>query len=165
MFDSKCRRPLRSRLVTVAIFLGLGFGALAAPLQAREIVSYALVNDDATLTVRNKRIHLYGIHIPPTGRFCQRNIEPVRCASRAALALDFRIQGFVRCRTVVKHRDRSLTAQCTNRDIDLSEYLLSRGWALALPNAPFGYHALERIAEKRSVGVWGIHADVITRGR
>jgi hypothetical protein len=30
---------------------------------------------------------------------------------------------------------------------------------LALPYAPFEYHALEKIASKRELGVWGYPAD------
>ena len=33
--------------------------------------------------------------------------------------------------------------------------------ALALPDAPFEYHALEKIARHRGLGVWGMPADRI----
>ncbi len=38
---------------------------------AREVNSYALIADDATLTISNKRIRLYGVHIPATQESCQ----------------------------------------------------------------------------------------------
>ena len=46
---------------------------------------------------------------------------------------------------------------------DLAAYLLERGWAVALPNAPFEYHALERIARHNARGVWGFTVDSIIR--
>ena len=33
---------------------------------------------------------------------------------------------------------------------------------LAAPYAPFEYHALQRIAESRGMGVWGFDVDVVT---
>lgn len=129
---------------------------------AREIVSYAFVQDDATLKVRGKIIHLFGIHVPQTERTCRTFMRPVECSTRAALALDFKIGArFVRCETVRKNADGSLTALCRADGEDLSAYLLSQGWAVALPDAPIKYHTLEKIARRRSLGVWGFHGDVI----
>jgi endonuclease YncB( thermonuclease family) len=42
---------------------------------------------------------------------------------------------------------------------DLSAYLLERGWAAALPDAPAEYQVLERIAQYRRMGIWGIAID------
>lgn len=134
---------------------------------ARELHSYALVQDDASLLIRGKIVRLYGVHIPPTGRKCRANIRPVRCASRAALALDFKVQGFVRCFVQSENDDRSLNAVCYvdrssfDQGVDLAEYLIERGWALALPGAPFEYHALEKIARHNGRGVWGFNVDDI----
>lgn len=136
------------------------FGGVAAPLAA-EISSYAIVQHDGTLRVDGRTIRLYGIHIPPTGDTCRTNERPVRCSSRAALALEFKIQGFVHCSPQGRFDDGSITAICLADDVDLSAYLLERGWALALPDAPFEYQALERIAQQRQMGVWGFPVEPI----
>ncbi|NIR28398.1 MAG: nuclease-like protein [Gammaproteobacteria bacterium] len=137
---------------------------LGEAIQAREIVSYAFVQDDATLRVRGKTIRLFGIHVPETERTCRTFIHPVQCGSRAVLALEFKIGArFVHCDTVRKNEDASVTAVCRVDDEDLSAYLISRGWAVALPDAPFEYHILEKIARHKSFGVWGFQADVIQR--
>jgi endonuclease YncB( thermonuclease family) len=131
-----------------------------------ELNSYAMVRGDATLKVGGRHVvRLFGIHIPSTGRTCRTNLRPVTCASRAALALDFKIQGFVRCTPTHRHRDRSITAQCRNRGVDLGAYLIERGWAVATPGAPFDYVVLERIARERNMGVWGFHADRVVHAR
>lgn len=137
----------------------------ATPLaHARTIVSFALVQDDATLKVRGKIIRLYGIYVPPSGRQCETQIRPVRCASRAALALDFKKgSNFVHCTPKRKNADRSLTAICYADGVDLGAYLIERGWAVAVPDAPFEYVTLERIARKRGMGVWGFQVDSISR--
>jgi endonuclease YncB( thermonuclease family) len=134
----------------------------AEAARARVHESYAIVNDDATLQVSGRTIHLYGVYVPPSGRSCRTTLRPARCASRAALALDFKIQGFVRCIERVRYRDRSIGAVCHARGHDLGAYLIRRGWAVARPGAPFEYTVLERIARKRGKGVWGFQADVVT---
>lgn len=140
--------------------------ALAATaVPAAEIVSYARVRDDATLQVGRHVVRLYGIHIPETGRTCQTTLRPVRCAPRAANALEFKIQGFVRCERVLRHRDGTITAVCRNDGEDLGAYLIERGWAVAAPNAPFEYTVLEKIARHRNMGVWGMPVDAITQPR
>jgi len=156
---------LRPRAQLLAALVAGAALAAPAPAAAREIVSYAHVRDDATLQVGRHVVRLYGIHIPKTGRTCQTTLRPVRCAPRAANALDFKIQGFVRCDRKRRHRDGSITAICYNDGEDLSAYLIERGWAVALPGAPFEYTVLEKIARHRNMGVWGFHADVITQTR
>lgn len=141
----------KSALALVGYFAASTF-AWSSP----ELKGYAFIQDDGSIRVRNKTIHLYGIHIPETDRTCRRQIRPVMCASRAALALDFKIgTSFVRCIRHATHSDRSITATCEVDDEDLSAYLLERGWAVALPDAPIEYQTLERIARSRKLGVWG----------
>jgi len=141
---------------------------MSSSVPARELHSYALVQDDASLLVDGRRVRLHGIYLPDAGRRCRTRIRPVRCSSRAALALDFRIQGFVHCFPQARNADRSLNAICyvgRNRfheGEDLAAHLLRLGWALALPGAPYEYHALERIARHNGRGVWGITVDRIT---
>jgi len=123
------------------------------------------VRSDGSLLINERVVWLHGIYIPPTDRQCRDWIRPVRCDSRAVLALDFRVKGFVNCFVEHKNEDGSLSATCyADRSSfdpgeDLAAYLIQRGWALALPNAPFEYHALEKIASKREVGIWGYPVD------
>lgn len=125
------------------------------------LVSYASVRQDATLLVGTRVVRLHGIYVPPMGRTCRSNLRPVKCGTNAVLALDFKIRGFVHCQQVRKHRDRSITALCRNKGVDLGAYLIKRGWAVALPSGPFEYHVLERIARTRRMGVWGMHGVAI----
>lgn len=132
-----------SALLWVATALGESFTGLAA------------VRSDGTLVVDGRIIRLYGIYIPPTEESCRGFERPLKCAPRAVLALDFKITGFVRCEPKARSDDGTLSALCRSEGTDLGAYLLERGWALALPDAPFEYVALERIAHSRGLGVWG----------
>ena len=102
-------------------------------------------------------------HIPRTNKTCKNYRSPPVCGSRAAVALEFKIQGFVRCELVTRYRDRSYAGLCSFEGEDLGAYLISKGWAVAAPGAPFDYSVRERIARNLGFGVWGLSADVITR--
>jgi endonuclease YncB( thermonuclease family) len=149
----------------VTIFLTIFLLVCSMTIFAKSISSYVFVNDDGTLRIKRKTIHLYGIHIPKTSNNCRTNQHPSVCGERAALALEFKIKGFVRCEIINENSDGSLTGRCfanySNFDEgdDLSAYLLERGWAAALPDAPVEYQVLERIAQSRHMGVWGIAID------
>lgn len=137
--------------------LAVCMAVLVSVSSAADLFSYTIVQDDGTLKIKGKIVHLYGIYVPDTGRTCRTNVRPVRCTSRAAHALEFKIgSSFVRCERKKTNPDRSLVAQCFVKEKDLSAYLLERGWAVATPDAPFDYVAMERIARSRGLGVWGI---------
>lgn len=147
-----------------ALLCALAAGLLLIPAVSHgvsELTSYAFIRDDATLEVAGRHLRLYGIYIPETGRTCEPRIRPVRCSSRAARALRFKVRGFVRCRLGGEYDDGSIAAYCRVEEQDLGAYLIERGWAVALPNAPFAYHVSERIARHRGFGVWGFNVDRI----
>ena len=139
----------------------------AGSTYAYEVWSYAAVNENGTLRITGKTVKLFGIYIPDTERTCSTNWVPPVCGSRAYVALEFKIHGFVHCELLVHNADRTYTGLCRvnvsafDEGEDLSAYLLQKGWAVALPDAPFEYHTLEKIARHRNLGVWGIPVDRI----
>ena len=147
------------RLWVVAVFIVL-LGAPSSGMTAKKLSSYAFINDDGTLRIKGRTVHLFGIFIPPTNKICRTYIIPIRCGSRASLDLEFKIDGhFVHCQVMHKNPDRSLVAVCEANGVDLAAYLLGRGWAVALPEAPPRYGMLERAARSRGLGVWGTPVD------
>lgn len=155
----------------LALFTLLLALALSPAAKAADIVGAATVLGDGSLRVHSNWVRLYGIYIPPSGQQCATFIRPAQCGSRAALALDNRIQGFVFCHSVHGNSDGSVSAVCFNRRTfrdageDLALFLVSRGLALALPGAPFEYVAFERVAQTRQLGIWGFSVDAISPGR
>ena len=128
---------------------------------AAEFSSYAVLQDDASLVIQNKVVRLFGIYIPDPRQFCDTQLRPAFCGNRAATALNFKIQGFVTCQEMGTYDDGSISAVCWTRrsKTDLGAYLIRQGLALAGPDAPFEYQALERIAQTNGLGVWGFQAD------
>jgi endonuclease YncB( thermonuclease family) len=160
-------RIIGMRVVALVAIIAAGLLlALASTASvAGEIRSYAAVQDDGSLIVRGQHIRLFGVFIPQGGWFCQRRISPARCRSSvAALALDFRIRGFVRCEAVEENADGSLAAFCSvgstrlGDSEDLGAYLISRGHAFAAPWAPYEYFILQELAKVNRRGLWGFGA-------
>jgi endonuclease YncB( thermonuclease family) len=143
------------------------FVILGAPnVAAQEISSFASVREDGSLEVDGNWIRLYGIYIPPTDHTCYTFIDPIPCGTRASLALDFKIASdFVHCAPRATNNDGSIAASCSVRDEDLSEWMLQNGWAVALPNAPYEYGAMEDIARAKGIGIWGIPIDNLNNAR
>lgn len=147
------------RLARCALFSAL---LAASGAQATEFSGLAQVNDDATLSIRNRKVVLWGIHIPRTAEDCNTFTRPPECGARAVLALKFKIEGFVHCVEQEKRRRGVVIASCRadqdafDEGLDLAGYLIEQGWAVALPDAPFEYQVLERIARQTGRGVWGI---------
>ncbi len=152
-------------LVLIAASLLLGEAVAAG-----DLVGHALVRSDGSLLIRERVVHLHGIYIPRTNRQCREWIRPVRCDARAVLQLDALVRGFVHCEPRHERVHGQLEAVChvdrTQFDsgIDLGAHLIENGWALARPDAPFEYHAMERIARERGLGVWGFTIDSIQNG-
>ncbi|MBI4793765.1 MAG: thermonuclease family protein [Deltaproteobacteria bacterium] len=134
----------------------LSLVSLSAPLQAKDLSSYAFVSEDGSLEVSRQKIWLYGIYIPTTDRTCRTYQIPVICGPRATLALEFKIRPhFIECEERGENEDGSITALCRLKGEDLSAWMLQEGWAVALPDAPFEYQMLEKIARARGRGIWG----------
>jgi endonuclease YncB( thermonuclease family) len=137
---------------------------------AAELVSYAIVQEDASLLVRGKTVRLFGTFVPESARVCRDDFSPPLCGSRAANALALKIQGFVRCQPQAELEDGSLSAIChvsgnsiLDAPVDLGAWLIQQGWAVATPDAPFEYQVYERIAREQGRGVWGVPVDRIIR--
>ncbi len=150
-------------MIVLGCALALLLGATSPGIA--EVRSYAFVRPDGTLKIRGKTIRLHGVYVPQTGRHCDTALRPSRCGSRAAIALDRKIQGFVHCFEQLVFRDGSIAATCFVKRTrfsdgqDLGAFLITEGWAVAGPRAPFEYVVLERVARTHRRGIWGFQAD------
>jgi endonuclease YncB( thermonuclease family) len=142
--------------------LGLFLGLLLASPAWADLNSYAIPLADGSLRIQGETVRLYGIYVPPTAATCRANFDPVECGSRAQIALDFKTANdFVACRELAINSDGTLTAICWVDGEDLAGWLLSQGWAFALPGAPYAYQMLQEVARSRGLGLWGFQADVV----
>jgi len=131
---------------------------IIAPPRAggEEFTSYSHVQEDGSLLVNGKKVWLYGIYLPLDDRTCRTYEIPIRCGQRSLLALEFKIEPyFVTCEEMAEREDGSIIGRCAVKGEDLSAWMLQQGWAVALPDAPFEYQVLEKIARRKGLGIWG----------
>ena len=137
--------------------------ASASVARAATIVDgLVIVREDGTLSVGGTRVRLFGIYLPQLERTCRTSIRPPVCAPKAVLVLVDKVDGFVRCEIVRRGPDGVAEGICGQRGRDpfapredIGAFLVQEGFALAAPEAPPEYFALERLAESRELGLWG----------
>lgn len=156
---------LKSLYRTSPLLLAIAaLSALSAPATAAQVPerlnSFAVVNDDASLMVRGKRVQLHGLYVPHTKESCIDSVAS-DCRTRAGAALRGKLRGFVDCRIQYALSRDDLVGQCFqgrstfDEGTDLGAWLIAEGWALASQDAPFEYQALERLASHQGKGIWG----------
>lgn len=127
----------------------------------RTLEGLARVTDDGHLVVQGRRVALFGIDLPVLDRTCRQTRRPVTCGPRSVLILADRVRGFVHCELVGWRMPDLIDGRCTvaGRRLldgrrDLAAMMLDDGWAFVRPEAPPAYHALERRARHREIGMW-----------
>ena len=152
----------RTACCALAFGLWLMLSAAAADAAPRELEGAAIVREDGSIAIAGEIVRLYGIWIPQTERVCTTLQVPTFCAPSAVQVLFQKVRGFLLCREVQRLSDGSIEAYCGQRARrlfdprqDVGAWMVQEGWALARPDAPPEYRALERLAESRELGLWG----------
>ena len=142
--------------------LALALWPQAPATWAADLAGLAVVNEDATLSLHARDVALWGIHIPHGATECQAYSRPAGCGAPASRALKTKVQGFVQCERQAERADGVIEALCRvdepgyDTGLDLAAWLVDQGWAVPLPDAPFEYHVLERLARQTGRGLWSL---------
>ncbi|MFG1345434.1 thermonuclease family protein [Xanthobacter autotrophicus DSM 431] len=145
---------MRAPDLVIAILVIVGCALVAAFLQQREVrEGMAVAVDGDTLDMGGTRIRLAGIDAPELRQECTRERRPWPCglAARSALAR-LAEQGQVRCAGRQTDPYGRLVAQCSVGDIDLSDFMVREGFALAYRGRDYAGAEAEAQASRR--GIW-----------
>jgi endonuclease YncB( thermonuclease family) len=120
------------------------------------IVGRASVIDGDTIDIRGTRIRFNGIDAPESKQSCRDRLgSQYACGRRAAFALSDKIGSRNLSCTVLDHdRYGRSVATCTLGSIDLNEWMVSSGWALAYRQYSTAYVGAEAQAEAAKAGIW-----------
>ena len=122
---------------------------------AEVLSGYPRVTDGDTLRFATDRVRLHGIDAPESGQTCRRPSGTWSCGARATHALRDRIVGAaVVCE--IRDRDRygRAVSVCRIGALDLNEWMVSNGWAIAYVRYSSDYVVAHRSARAASIGIW-----------
>jgi len=120
-----------------------------------DLVGQASVIDGDTIDIHSTRIRFNGIDAPESRQTCEADGKKYLCGQKAAIALsDFIGAHTVSCKKTGTDRYRRVIAKCFADGTDLSEWMVSQGWAIAYRKYSMDYVAAEERARDQKVGIW-----------
>ena len=120
-----------------------------------DITGHPRVIDGDTIEVAGHRIRLNGIDAPESRQLCRRDGKPWRCGKDATSALKaFLGSRPVSCEELDRDRYRRIVARCTVEEVDIGEWMVSRGWAVAYYLYSYDYSRAEQRARSAGRGIW-----------
>ena len=125
-------------------------------ISSTEIIGKPIVIDGDTIKILNKKIRLHGIDSPEIKQSClYKNNKKWECGMDAKKALNnFIIDKNLRCISKKKDRYKRLIGTCYLRDIDIQEWMVKNGWAIAYRKYSKKYIEAEVYAKNNNLGIW-----------
>ena len=129
---------------------------LTFKVTAGEIVGNPIITDGDTIKIINKRIRLHGIDAPESQQLCKKSFKEYRCGIVAAEALIKKInKNQVRCRVQDRlDRYRRYIGVCFVEEINLNQWMVRNGHAVAYRRYSKNYIKDEDYAKKNKLGLW-----------
>ncbi len=136
-------------LITLALVMFLPVPAFA------DITGHPRVIDGDTIEIAGQRIRLHGIDAPERHQLCRRDGERWQCGKEATSALKELIGNRPEsCEELDRDRYRRIVAKCAVDGVDIGEWMVSRGWAVAYYLYSYDYNRAEQRAKSARRGVW-----------
>ena len=148
--------------IKVKLILAAALIFMASELAiAENIRGRSRVVDGDTIIVRKTRIWLYGIDAPEYNQKCRVDDRPWSCGISAKAVLKQAI-GTKRVTCSTKQIDNSkssdnrgkVLAVCRVGKLNLNEWMVKKGWAIAFRRHGADYVAAEQSAKQKRRGVW-----------
>ena len=114
------------------------------------------VIDGDSLFLGNKEIRLEGIDAPEYHQTCYNQEEKAYpCGELSYKALQKLVNNrVVRCRKIVKDKYKREISECWVGDININEWMVRNGWAVAYTRYTKAYEGAEAEAKAKQRGIW-----------
>jgi len=121
----------------------------------KDLVNVTSVIDGDTLESQGQRIRLFGIDALEKAQTCRKNGRAYKCGKEAASALSQKIgQKELLCEGKNIDRYGRIVAICYVGDVDLNQWMVAQGYALAYRQYSKLYVADEEMAKAKKRGMW-----------
>jgi len=134
----------------------LFFFSLTFKVVAGEIKGNPIITDGDTIKITNKRIRFYGIDAPENKQLCKKNFKEYKCGIAATDALIKKInKRQVKC--VLQDsldRYKRYIGVCFVEEINLNQWMVRNGYAVAYRKYSKDYIRDENYAKKNKLGIW-----------
>lgn len=135
-------------------FLLLSLGAFTSPALG-DVAGKPTPIDGQTLEISGQTVRLSGISAPGLTQECvTRKGKQQQCGALALENLKKFMRGEIKCVGDEKDHAGRLLAVCYSGPIDINEYMVLDGWALAYPRDGNPYSRAEGFAKARREGLW-----------
>ena len=122
---------------------------------AEAIKGKTRIIDGDTIHIGKNKIRLYGIDAPEINQTCSINKIIWECGFESSQALESIIsEEEVRCEIVDIDRYKRFVAKCFVKNINLNQYMVQNGWAVAYRYYSDDFIKNEEIAIKNKAGIW-----------
>lgn len=130
--------------------------AAAFPVHAEEITGPATVIEGDLFEINGRRIRLYGIDAPEADQIClSKKGEKYPCGDHAMRHVTVMVGRMpLTCKGETEDEHGNLIAVCQMRFLDINEYIVIEGWALAYREHGEEYVRAETAARARRSGLW-----------
>lgn len=142
--------------VAIVIFLFYQhFGGKSSTSAPTVVTGLPRTIDGDTLRIGDSSIRLFGIDAPELSQFCRRRGVAWACGRQAHNALRGVLgNSVVHCEIVGLDRFQRRIGRCSVRGLDIQEWMVAEGWAVAYRRYSEDYAATEAQAQNARKGLW-----------
>ena len=150
--------------IIISIFFFIFFSNLCSHLKADNSENYILVSvnnikiiDGDTMRIGKNKIRLHGIDSPEIKQKCKKTSgESYFCGNIAKNKLtDLISENNIKCAIHGKDKYKRLIATCYTKQININDFMVREGWALAYRKYSDAYILSEEYAKINKKGLWG----------
>ena len=140
---------------TTILILSLTFLFFSNFVFAKTIIGKPRIIDGDTIHIKSNKIRLHGIDAPETKQTCEIDNEDWHCGKQSTKELKNLINNQkVECITNDIDRYNRYVAICYVNEININQWLVKNGWAIAYRYYSTDYIVEEKYAQDNKLGIW-----------